>query len=148
MKVVINSCYGGFSLSPLAVKRMAELQGKECYFLDKDNEEITMEKCERTFFWSAVSIKDFNKMLCRKNWNEMTEKERTKEHKLCNSAYLDQRPENRSDPHLIQVVEELGDKANGTHAKLRIVEIPDDIQYSIEEYDGIEHIAETHNTWY
>ena len=29
MKLVINKCYGGFSLSPVAVKKLAELEGKE-----------------------------------------------------------------------------------------------------------------------
>jgi len=32
MKVAINACFGGFGLSPLAVKRLAELQGRECHF--------------------------------------------------------------------------------------------------------------------
>jgi hypothetical protein len=30
---------------------------------------------------------------------------------------------------------------------LEIVEIPDDVEYTIEEYDGLEHIAEKHRTW-
>lgn len=55
----------------------------------------------------------------------------------------------RFDPYLVQVVEELGDAASGKHAKLKIVEIPDEIgdNWHISEYDGIEHIAETHRTW-
>lgn len=31
--------------------------------------------------------------------------------------------------------------------KLRIVEIPDGTDYIVGEYDGSEHIAETHRTW-
>lgn len=53
----------------------------------------------------------------------------------------------RDDPLLVQVVEQLGDAARGTHAKLRVVEVPDDVQWTIEEYDGTEWIAETHRTW-
>jgi len=30
---------------------------------------------------------------------------------------------------------------------LAIVEIPDDVEYTIEEYDGNEHVAEAHRTW-
>lgn len=53
----------------------------------------------------------------------------------------------RNDPVLVQIVEELGDKANDECAKLRIVEIPDDVEWSVHEYDGIEWIAESHRTW-
>lgn len=54
----------------------------------------------------------------------------------------------RDDALLVQCIEELGEKANGPHAKLGIVEIPDDIQYQIEEYDGRECVAEVHRKWY
>ena len=53
----------------------------------------------------------------------------------------------RDDPELVQVVEELGDEANGIHAKLAVVEIPDGVEWQIEEYDGMEWIAEKHRTW-
>ena len=53
----------------------------------------------------------------------------------------------RDDPVLIQVVEELGDAASGRYSSLKIVEIPDDIKWQIEEYDGMEHVAEEHRTW-
>jgi len=32
MKVAINKCYGGFSLSPLAVQEIAKAKGQPCYF--------------------------------------------------------------------------------------------------------------------
>ena len=32
-------------------------------------------------------------------------------------------------------------------AELAIVEIPDGIEWEIDDYDGIETIAETHRTW-
>jgi hypothetical protein len=54
---------------------------------------------------------------------------------------------NRDDPILVQVVEELKDRANGQHANLKVVEIPDDIEWYVEEYDGAEHVAEVHRTW-
>jgi hypothetical protein len=44
-------------------------------------------------------------------------------------------------------VEELGDKASGQFAELVVVEIPDGVDYEIDEYDGNEHIAEKHRTW-
>jgi len=54
----------------------------------------------------------------------------------------------RTNPDLIRVVETLGKKADGMCAKLKVVEIPDGIRYTIEDYDGAEHIAEEHKTWY
>ena len=53
----------------------------------------------------------------------------------------------RSNPKLVECVEKLGEKASGALSKLRVVEIPDGIEYTIEYYDGWEHIAEKHRTW-
>lgn len=88
-KVVINTCFGGFSLSEEAYK----LLGIE---------------------WDGYGY-----------------------------AYNDK----REDPKLIKVVEKLGKKANGYCAKLKVVQIPSDIEYKIEEYDGAEWIAEKHRIW-
>lgn len=53
----------------------------------------------------------------------------------------------RDDPRLIQVVKEMAEQANGPCSDLKIVEIPADVDWIIEEYDGIEWIAEVHRTW-
>ena len=53
----------------------------------------------------------------------------------------------RTDPRLIEVIEKLGDVANGEHAELHIVEIPDDVEWEIDEYDGTECVSEVHRTW-
>lgn len=53
----------------------------------------------------------------------------------------------RDDPDLVSVVQELGLDANGEFAQLKIVEIPHDVDWIIEEYDGQEWIAERHRTW-
>lgn len=53
----------------------------------------------------------------------------------------------RTDPDLVAVVEELGNLANSKVSQLKVVEIPDGIEYTIEEYDGVELIAEKHETW-
>lgn len=92
-KVVINTCFGGFSLSEEATAMFAELKNispSQVYLFDVD----------------------------------------------------------RSDYDLVRVVEQLGKKANGDHAKLKVVEIPADVKWDIEEYDGLEHVAEVHRTWF
>ena len=53
----------------------------------------------------------------------------------------------RDDPYLIKIVRDLGMAANGTHANLKIVEVPPDVEWQIEEYDGNEWVAEKHRIW-
>lgn len=53
----------------------------------------------------------------------------------------------RDDQKLVQVMEELGSEANGHCADLKIVEIPNNIQWEIEKAGGMEHVSEIHRTW-
>jgi len=93
MKVVINTCYGGFGLSQNALNRYCVLKG-------------------------LVPDDEFG------HWDIP-----------------------RDDPCLVQVVEELGRAAHGDFASLKIVEVPDDVDWLINEYDGREWVAERHRTW-
>jgi len=97
MKIVINTCYGGFGLSEQALNMIKEVK-RQGRLADSDPDLFKY---------------DFK----------------------------------RNDPILISVVEELKEKANGNYASLKIVEIPDDVDWIIAEYDGQEHIAEKHRTW-
>jgi hypothetical protein len=54
----------------------------------------------------------------------------------------------RTDKDLIEVVETLKEEANGAFANLKIIEIPDDVNWTIEEYDGKERVEEVHRVWY
>lgn len=87
-RIVINSCFGGFSLSNKAIALLSE-RGQ------------TME------YWDIP----------------------------------------RDDPILVEVVEQLGEEANGRCAELKIVEVPDNVRWTIEAFDGMEHVAEVHRTW-
>ena len=55
---------------------------------------------------------------------------------------------NRDDPKLVECVEALGDRANGKFAELKVVEIPDGIEWYIDNYEGMEKIHEVHRSWY
>jgi len=61
--------------------------------------------------------------------------------------YFSDREIERNDPVLVEIVERLGSEANGRYSNLKIVEIPDDVDWEVMEYDGMEHIAEKHRTW-
>lgn len=54
---------------------------------------------------------------------------------------------NRTDSKLVECVETLGEAANGRFARLKVVEIPDDINWYLSEYDGIETVEEAHRSW-
>ena len=130
MKVIINKCYGGFGLSNKAIIEYAKLKGIKLY-----SEETSL----LTTMHYTIPIKEYKKLYeqdkKKGNWK--------KSNAFCFS-YSDIE---RNDPLLVKVVESLGEEANGRFAELKIVEIPDGIKYSIEEYDGMEHIAEEHHTW-
>jgi hypothetical protein len=53
----------------------------------------------------------------------------------------------RDDPYLVKIVNELGKHADGVYAELKVVEIPADVGWEIDEYDGKEWVAEKHRIW-
>ena len=138
MKVVINKCFGGFGLSYKAVMRYAELSGFKLYaythiFPKNPKDEVVYEPYDgKKDVWMITYSKRSGIVTANEMRND--------------DYYLESQIE-RTDPILIQVIEELGKEANGRYASLSIIEIPDDIEWEIEEYDGTEHIAEKHRTW-
>lgn len=56
--------------------------------------------------------------------------------------------QHRDDPDLTAVVQELGlEEAAGSCCELAFVEIPDEVEWQIESYDGKEWVAEKHRKW-
>ena len=53
----------------------------------------------------------------------------------------------RGDEDLVAVVGELGEAAGGNIGVLAVVEIPDGVEWAIEEYEGREWVAERHRKW-
>lgn len=104
MKLVINTCFGGFGLSKKAVRRIASLKGLAVFGNTKREQDILL---------------DLEMDLC----------------------------DRREDSALVQTVYELGKEANGEYAQLKIVEIPDGVDFYIHDYDGVESIHETHRSW-
>jgi len=145
MKVVVNRCFGGFGLSNKATKMLANLKGKECYFykqvgysLNNDDEDlyIKVDEKERDSFISTVN----------KDYGEKTNSFNNEDYDLGFDKYSYGK-EFRIDKDLIKVIETLGNDADGNYASLDIVEIPNDIEWEINEYDGSETIEEVHRSW-
>jgi len=66
-----------------------------------------------------------------------------------NGKFFDDRDLSRDDPILVEIVETLKPKkASGQYASLKVVEIPGDVEWKVEENDGMEWISEVHRTWY
>lgn len=158
MKIVINTCYGGFGLSDQALKRVAELLGKKAYFftsnmgrsLDDATRYEEVEEGKGGIFSTIFTVKNPSEVLKYpegKGWFDMSHEEKEACNALHKSITLPEFRDDRSNPLLIQVIEELGDNANSRFSELKIVEIPDGTEYEIEEYDGNEWVAEKHQTW-
>jgi len=125
-KVVYNSCYGGFGLSKEACQRYWDIKGQPIWIEDDILDLFTV--------WLVPP----EERLEQKEWSSMSLTERL----AYNQAYSKQtwyyRDVDRHDPVLVQVVEELGEKAGGNYAELAIAEV--DGPYRIDEYDGNESV--------
>ena len=62
-------------------------------------------------------------------------------------SFFNERCIERDDPALVQVVEELGDKANSLCSKLVIKDLPAGTKYRLTEYDGNESIVTSYDDW-
>lgn len=112
MKLVINTCYGGFCLSEEGLRAYAARKGLTLYKYGEgwSVRYYTSPEKEKGSYFSSLDIK-------------------------------------RDDLDLIEVVEQLGRAANGWAAELKIVEIPEGVDWYIHDYDGKEHVAEVHRSW-
>jgi hypothetical protein len=141
-KIVINTCFGGFGLSPEAILWIWKNGGGICAIPADE------------FFGRHADNSVLGKSHALREWRMYQAGER-KNIALAfltvfspdESQVLLDHDIPRDDSKLIECVETMSAAADGSHAQLKIVEIPDDVDFTIEEYDGQEHIAEKHWTW-
>lgn len=137
MKILVNRCYGGFGLSDKAFEEYLNRTGQVFY--------------KKKSKWSHLDLIDYYKV-SPEEYDKIHDEEHnnfnsTNRFEKSNSLYLSASNIERTDPILIQIVEEMGEESFGEFSKLEVVDIPDNIEYTIEEDDGKEHIAEAHRTW-
>jgi len=125
-KIVYNACYGGFGLSHDAIMRYAEIKGIALY---------TNEQYGFTHYYLCPP-EEYDRINAEEQANPVSPGRFIRS----NEMYFSDRDIERNDPILVQVIEELGNKANGQCAELRITEVPTGTMYRIDEYDGNESV--------
>ena len=143
MKVAYNACFGGFGLSPLAEVLYAERKGIKLYgytCLGAHGSPYTKVVDIRSFKgWADFYTEDYGDSIDAATMPT-----------LPNMYYQSSREDDdiRTDPDLIAIIEELGEKeASGSCSRLSIIEIPDGSQFEIEEYDGKESVVPVRPCW-
>ena len=136
--IVINADYGGFGLSHKAVMRIAELKGIKLYAYVNP-------------VWNYKEYVpyngDGNSPIIYYFTKKLTDKDNTNDNEFWKKYSWNDRDLQRDDLTLVQVVKELKKEANGYCANLKVVNIPADVNWEIEEYDGAEWVSEVHRTW-
>ena len=140
MKIVINRCYGGFGLSLEAVKLYCEKMNISIYMVEmKLRKDWTFDEPTE---WKYLDINKYNSLFLN-----FTTKPLNEDGTMVEGSYFSIYNIDRTDPILIDVVEELGEKSWDGTSELEVVEIPDGIGYYINDYDGFESIHESHRSW-
>ena len=135
MKIVINKCFGGFGLSDAAYEQLAGWGIPIRRYDDKAADATAAE----VIFDREMTPPEADSLSALYH--------KYKPHGVGGRYWDTWTSGSRNHPLVVRVVEELGEATSGPYAKLKIVEIPDGIEWSIDEYDGMEHIAEIHRTW-
>jgi hypothetical protein len=128
-KIVVNDKYGGFGLSEAAVRRYFEIKGQKIWVED-----------HRLYDQVWLVPPDERVKELPGEWHDHPLSVRQEYNRLYGEQTWRDRNVDRTDPILVQVVEELGEAAAGRHADLIIEELPKGTLYRINEYDGLESI--------
>ena len=148
MKVVINKCYGGFGLSDTAYEKLIEWGVPvRAYIQEQRSEDGRFGRVPEN---EGEII--FDRELTPRGEDSFTDlyykyKGKGTKSRTTPRYWETWTRDNRTHPLIVRVVEELGEHADGGFAELAVVEIPDDIEWYIDDYDGIETINEQYRSW-
>lgn len=125
-KIVYNACYGGFGLSHEAVMRYAEIKGITLY--------TNKDKFGASYF--LCPVEEYERIIAEEESTPVAPGRFDRSSAL----YFSVRDIERTDPVLVQVVEELGEAASDRFAELCIYNVSPGTLYRIDEYDGMENV--------
>jgi hypothetical protein len=147
-EVVINGCYGGFNLSHPAVLAYAERKGIKLYpEPDEIGVKIWGRPDDLAEYKGIVHYYKVPHEQYKALYDEIQASGENYKRLNDQDWYFSVSDIDRDDPDLVAVVRNLGAAANGQHSDLRVVEVPDDVEWYVDEYDGLEQIRENHRTW-
>ena len=137
-KIVINTCYGGFGLSPKAI----------AFILKQRNPDIKLWYYKKTFdnrslryTYNIVEDAESASYVSLKYLGDTIEDVGVNQIKINdNFVFSHQINLQRHDPLLVKTVETLGEEADGAFSELEVVDIDTD-RYIIKEYDGLEDVV-------
>ena len=141
MEIAINRCYGGFSLSQAALERLIELGIPRRRYITEKIDPKTNLFLEEPQNEGEVIFDD--KLIPEKEKDEFN----AARFKLRGSLWETWVKDSRTHPLVIKVIKELGEKANSSCARIKIVDVPDGVNYFISDYDGMKTINEEHRSW-
>ena len=142
MKVVINNCYGGFGLSHEGMMRYGEIKGTALY----PEHDSQFPSLKLVTYWTVPQDKR-PKLLTDEEFYAAPMEERKASNEAYGKLTMSCREISRDDPVLVQLVEEMGKDADGKCARLKVIEIPDGVNWELDEYDGLESVHEVHRSW-
>ncbi len=137
-KVIINNSFGGFGISNAAllflIKKNSRCVDKINYlkYYDGDVKKKLVE--------DVMSCPEDSSFFAHKDYSGWLYKGGT----IFTFGDIEGA---REDEDLIKIVELLGELSYGDSAKLKIIEIPDDVEYEIYNHAGVESIHEKHRIW-
>lgn len=140
-KVLINCVHGGFGLSHTAMMEYFNRKGMTVY---PDRGSSLWGDLET--YYTYWLVPEGERPVPPPH--TATEDEFYEYHQDTEKVIIYDKDLKRDDEVLISVVEDLGiGESSGAFGKLKIVEIPADVEYVIGEYGGKEWISEVHRTW-
>ena len=140
-EIVINTKHGGFGLSPQAEREYFKRRGQDVFFYEQTKHKY------RDGVDEYRRVDDDSKKVFLRFGLLIDLGEVVSDLPNGSDVWSDGREIPRDDPALVGIIRRMGDGAAGACAALEIVEIPDNVKWQIEEYDGWEWVAEKHRTW-